>query len=580
MTTVVQVPDVRTPPPPPSRDVRRPPTVVLLAAVAVVVLRLPFVSGWLGKDEAGFLTVAQQWRAGGSSLYGNYWVDRPPLLITIFRVAAALGGTVPLRLIGIGAAVVAVLAIAHAAHTLGGRRGASWAAVTAAAFLVSPQAGASEVNGELLAAPFVAIGIAASLAMLATASARRALSASVPAGAAALLAVLVKQNMLDVFVFTGVLLLLRIRGLGAARIGVVSAGFLGGAVTAGLVMAVWTRAQGTSLSGVWFAMYRFRVEADAVMTADRNPATELRSQVLLQNAVGSGMVLVAVLLLATLVRLVRARAEHAADPASGLARAVPFALVATLGYDLTSIYLGKSYWIHYLVQLAVPLALSAGVAVAHRPRISRLVVVAVAVAAAWAVVPAALHPGSPGGNRLGAAIAAVARPGDTLVTVWGHADVTHASGLTSPYPYLWSLPAETLDPRVTLLTATLTGSHAPTWFVSWSGTGRPGVDTSALKSALHHDYHRVAEWSGHVVYLHDGLQRPKLPGSSGSPGGRIHPRPGDQDRIGPPAVPQSQHGTQSAQPGGMQFDDGVHPTGPSGRHRRCREMADNVRKFG
>ena len=238
------------------------------------------------------------------------------------------------------------------------------------------------------------------------------------------------------------------------------------------------------------------------------------------KAVNSG--LFAVLLLVTLLRLVRAHPGPAADPASGLARAVPFALVATLGYDLTSIYLGKSYWIHYLVQLAVPLALSAGVAVAHRPRISRLVAVAVAVAAVWAVVPAALHPGSPGGNRLGAAIAAVARPGDTLVTVWGHADVTHASGLTSPYPYLWSLPAETLDPRVTLLTATLTGPHAPTWFVSWSGTGRPGVDTSALKSALHHDYHRVADWRGHVVYLHDGLQRPKLPGSSGSPGGRIH----------------------------------------------------------
>ena len=60
-------------------------------------------------DEAGFLSVGAQWQPGGTSLYGDYWVDRPPLLITIFRLAAELGGLVPLRLVGCLATLLAVL---------------------------------------------------------------------------------------------------------------------------------------------------------------------------------------------------------------------------------------------------------------------------------------------------------------------------------------------------------------------------------------------------------------------------------------------------------------------------------------
>lgn len=170
--------------------------------------------------------------APGSSLYGYYRVDRP-LLITIFRAAALLGGAVPLRLIGIAAAVITDLAVAHAAKTLAGPRAATGAAIVASAFQISPRSGAVEVNGELLAAPFIAIDIAGTLTMLTTPSTRRALGAAVLAGAACLLAVLVKQNMLDVFVFTGILALLRVRSIGAARLATAVSGVLGGAAAAG-----------------------------------------------------------------------------------------------------------------------------------------------------------------------------------------------------------------------------------------------------------------------------------------------------------------------------------------------------------
>lgn len=340
-----------------------------VAALAVVLARLPFVAGWLGHDESGYLAVGQQWHSGGTSLYGGYWVDRPPLLITVFRLAAVLGGAVPLRLLGIVAAVVSVLAVGWTARRLAGPRAATWAAVVAAAFLVSPLAGATEVDGELLAAPFVAVGIAGAVGALSASSRRRLVAAGACAGAAGVAAVLVKQNMLDVFVFAGVAGLLAARYVGPAHLARVAAGVVGGGALAAGVSAVWTVAHGTSLGGVWFAMYPFRVAANRVMAAHPSSRAAGRAHLLLLDAALSGMVLVAALLV---TGLVRARRDHpSSSRASSLARAVPVALAATVAYDAVSIHLGEGFWSHYLVELAVPLALAAGLAAERRPRSAR-----------------------------------------------------------------------------------------------------------------------------------------------------------------------------------------------------------------
>ena len=73
-------------------------------AVVVALVRLPFLLLPLSPDEGGYLLVASQW-APGSSTYGDYFVDRPPLLMGLFGLADALGGAVPLRLLGLLAAV-------------------------------------------------------------------------------------------------------------------------------------------------------------------------------------------------------------------------------------------------------------------------------------------------------------------------------------------------------------------------------------------------------------------------------------------------------------------------------------------
>src|SRR3954449_7986156 len=169
---------------------------VVPAAVAVaVVARLPFLRHALAPDEAGFLLVGQQWRPGGTSLYGSYWVDRPPLLVTLFRLASELGGEVPLRLMGCLAAAIVVLGCAFVARTIAGHRAAAGAAAVAAGLCVSPLTGGLAVNGELLAAPFVVAGIAAMLAAVHERHEGGTAMAAGLAGAATVAALLVKQNM-------------------------------------------------------------------------------------------------------------------------------------------------------------------------------------------------------------------------------------------------------------------------------------------------------------------------------------------------------------------------------------------------
>src|SRR6476620_8241794 len=54
-----------------------------------VLLRVPWLSVPLGRDEGGIALLAQHWHGG--SLYGEYWLARPPLLILLFKLAV-LGG--------------------------------------------------------------------------------------------------------------------------------------------------------------------------------------------------------------------------------------------------------------------------------------------------------------------------------------------------------------------------------------------------------------------------------------------------------------------------------------------------------
>jgi hypothetical protein len=192
-----------------------------------------------------------------------------------------------------------------------------------------------------------------------------------------------------------------------------------------------------------------------------------------------------------------------------LRSAAVWGLVATVLFDMVSITLGGSYWNHYLIQLVVPVSVLSGLLVAAVHPAARTVLSGVALAAAIALGVGLAGVHTTAGTSVGRSIRDASKPQDTIVTTWGHADVTRASGLSSPYPYLWSLPARTLDPKLTKLDRLLSGPSAPTWFVTWtpaSTWGFHGGGAVAARVLVAH-YQPVAAVDGHTIYLHRGVER-------------------------------------------------------------------------
>lgn len=483
-------------------------TVEVAAAVAVLA-RLPFVGHAPGPDEAGQLLVGAQWDGHGSSLYGSYWVDRPPLLITIFRCASFLGGMPAVRAIGCLAVLAIVLGCARVAATLRDEDAARWAAVAAAALCLTPDLGGYEVNGELLAAPFVLAGMVAVVSAVRSAHRATALRWAATGGAAAACALLVKQNLADVVVFGAVAYALAWarHDIGRRRAAELLGASVAGLAATALVVAMWTVAHGTSLHGVFDAMYPFRIHADQAISAGGGGHATARLHALGRAALVSG-----------LVAMVAVAAVH---PAVRRARS-PFgwALLATAAFAVASALMGGSYWHHYLVELVAPASVGVGLLAGRGVRVAR-VVVAYAVLSALALWCVGLtHPQGGSGQVVGRAVGAVAAPHDSLVTLWGRPDILATSGLHSPYEQLWSLPVKTLDPRLSRLDRVLTGDSAPTWLVTGPTVRSWGLQTTRTQAIIDRDYRHVRTICGRRIYLHVGIARrppPRPPDCTGSP---------------------------------------------------------------
>lgn len=475
-------------------DLRRLP-VVPVAVVLVVVLRaVQFRTGG-SPDEGGFLVVAGQWHAG-TSLYGDYWVDRPPLLITLFRLADLLGGIPALRLIGALAAASSVALLASSARRALGPAAAPWAAVTAALLLATPLFRATDANGELLALPFIALGIRAAIGGATTTSATSARYAGLLSGAAAVAALMVKQNMTDVVVFAAVLWIVswRTGRLTRRRLLELVAAAVVGAVLTYVAIAGWALLHGTAPADVYDATYPFRVKAAHVLAADPGN-THHQFLVLLRSFAVSCTPFLVVAFVAFGLR----------DPRT---RATTWATLALLVWALTSIVVGGSFWLHYLVQAVPALALGAAALGLAARRTAVVTLSLVALSAVVAVGVGTVDPGLQRGTVIGESLSRAARPGDTLSALFGDAEVQRASGLQSPYPYLWMLPAKTLDPDLRTLDEVLRGRHAPTWVVARRGESTDILRAHGTLGTITARYRAVADLCGAVVYLQRGVLRP------------------------------------------------------------------------
>jgi hypothetical protein len=487
--------------PPPVVQARRPfvsgRRVVWFAAAVSALAWLPFVTAPLSPDEGGFLLVGSQWRPG-SSLYGSYWVDRPPLLISVFDVASDIGGAVSLRIIGIAAVVVSVVLSERLGRLATGRRSVLPALVSGA-FLSTPLFGTGMVNGELLAVPVVLAGLVCLLRAWTTAG-TPGLRWAATAGALAAAAPLIKQNVVDVVVVAGALVLGGLQQQPRRRrVLLLAVTMAAGAAVTTAACLTWAELRGTDPFSLWDAIVTFRAEADAVIRSSANDATPHRLVELLGAAAASGAPALVVVL------LLRLRGRPVAYGPVDLR--VPALLL--LGWELAAVGAGGSYWLHYLIGVVPGLVLLTAAA-EQRPRVLRRWTTAVLgfvwASTAVATVVAAVHvPLYSSDAAVAAYLRAHGTPSDTVVVGFGHPDIVWDSGLTSPYPYLWSLPVRVRDAHLQQLTRILSGGRAPTWMVvDGSSLATWGVEPASAQSVLERRYQDVATVGSYVVWRLEG----------------------------------------------------------------------------
>lgn len=472
---------------------------VLASAVVAVALRIPFIGEPAYSDEGGHLLVARQWREGGSSLYGDLFVDRPPLLMLFWRLAEANGGLATARWLACLGIVGLVACAGIAGWLTAGPRGAVWSSVTASALAATPALGARAVNGELLAIPLLMASCTSTLIAIRRTGRAAQRRWAFAAGMCGVLAMLVKQNFLDALVFAVVLVIASTLADSLSRRSALRV-LLSGAAGAGvpvIVTAWWAHTTVPGLEGLWYALYGFRSDASQVILSQSMVAPVSRLWILLGAAAGSGLLAV--------VACYGVRSWMPLRQGDPLTAAV----TTMLAIGLVGIALGGSYWAHYLVGL-IPAVSLAVARLARNPGRDRLSFSAVVLVAGSALVTsiavmASTGPSSPA-RSTDAALVQVLREAshaaDSVVITYGHPHVIERAGLEPAYPYLWSLPLRVLDPRLNRLVRTLTRPSAPTWLIEWESFDAWNIDSGQrLERAVNRHYRKVATVCEATVYL-------------------------------------------------------------------------------
>lgn len=449
------------------------------AAAVAAAVRLPFLTQPLGPDEGGFLLVASQW-SPGPSLYGGYFVDRPPGLIAMYDVADRLGGAIPLRVLGAMAVVAAVL--------LAGRLGRTPAAVLCAALLSTPLFGSMEINGELLAVPFVLAAAVLVLRAYRTDRGPDRFAAAMGAGAASAAAALVKQNMIDGVVVAVVVLVAMALERRLREATLCAAAFVAGAIAASGLALAYAGHRGTGPRALWDALVTFRAQAAQVIHASAPASTSERFHTMLLAGLVAGVPVVVV-------------ATAFGRRRGGAHAVVSWAAVAALVWESASALLGGSYWLHYLIVFVPGLVL---LVTAVEGRWLSYALRYVVFSAAVVVVGVLLHPVQMDSDAaVSAYIRDASRPGDTMVVAFGHPNIIEDAGLQSPYENPWSLPVRVRDPHVEELAKVLGGSSAPRWVVvAGASLGTWGVEPVAAQQILDTEYRPVDSVGDWHVFEH------------------------------------------------------------------------------
>lgn len=467
--------------------------VVAMAVGTCLIGWLPFMARPLSPDESGLLMVARQW-APGDSLYGDYWVDRPPFLIALVAVGDLMGGALGLRLLGMVAVFASVLLAGLLGRAVAPQvpTAALLPAGTASLLLGTPLFGGSVVNAEVLGLPLLVSGMIAAIASSRAAASSTALLWGFGAGAAGAGAVLTKQSFLDVFVL---LLALLITGSLSRQSGSRVAAALGAGLGAGVVVLAavsGAAALGTDPTELWSAVVSFRGEAMSVLL--ESPTAGRRLRLMCLALLGSGAPLLVVAFLLHMRRRDFVAVAHAD---------LRLPALAVLVWESAAVLMGGSYWLHYLIGLVPGLVLLAGTS-GSPGRLRGPVTWAYGLAAAstFCVIGwIGLHPIDRSEQAVASYLAAQAQPGDTATVAFGVPSILQSAGLESPYPNLWSLPVRVRDPQLHDLAALLSGPDRPTWLViSGKGLRTWGVDPAAAQPYIGLHYVYVDDVAGYRIF--------------------------------------------------------------------------------
>lgn len=471
--------------------VRSVPVVVMAVAGCVllaVALRLPYLHVPLGVDEGGVAAIARQWPGGAhGSLYGGAWLDRPPLLLLVYKLGL-IWGAAGIRWIATLAAAVLVVVVALIGHLLGGRKTALTASVLAAVLTGSGAMRAVYQPAEL----FAAVPAAASILCLLLARRRGDVRWLLGAGALAVAAALVKQSFLDAGLAGAVFLVAT--GVVERRVpwrAVVAYGV--GAALPIAAVVVWQLVAHPPEGGLVYALFGFRLAGLHTLQGSNRPLLS-RVHGLDVPALRSGLALA---LIATPFGLVRLRHD-------GVVLATACAWLAG---GLVGIAGGGYYWPHYLIQVIAVTSVAASLLLTTAPDLLRRAALvgaaALAVAAAIHVAPRVHdHPPHLSSSVVGGWIRRHARPGDTQYVLYSRANVGYYTGLRSPYPYAWSLMVRTVPHAIPRLRRLLASPQRPTWVVRWQHADRWGLDRRNLtRGLLARHYVRVATVDHHPILL-------------------------------------------------------------------------------
>jgi 4-amino-4-deoxy-L-arabinose transferase-like glycosyltransferase len=447
----------------------------LLCAGIAIALRSPFLNVPLGIDEGGDSFVARAWGSTEGSMYGRSWLDRPPLLVLVYKLGV-IGGDRGVRVLGIVAAVLIVAGTMIIAHRLGGPRAARITGLITAVMTSSVVLGAVFTGNEILATVPVTFAIVALVWSRGSDHNRAWLFAS---GFLASCALLIKQSFGEVLVAGAVFLLVSWRT--RERSGFRAAWALWWAAGVALPLAVtfaWFAHYSVGIKSFVYAIVGFRFDSlNLLHQSDQGPVYMLM-HLGLPIVIASGCLL--------LVPWAASWLYHRrTDPQLVL----PLAAWLVVGF--IGITGGGNYYPHYFIQPLAALAVLSGCALAVTRR-RRLFLATGSILAVLAIgnvaVGTTLQNVDPPQQRTLAVaqyLRTNAHPDDSLYVLYARANLLYYADMPTTYPYAWSTMIRAVPGAERKLRTMLkTPSERPTWIVEWQLPSDLGMDVSGETSRL------------------------------------------------------------------------------------------------